>query len=290
MSVPETSVGKRRALVFLPEKVLSPETLDKIRTRGFRARFQSLQRLGKPLRTLLFVALLTSLSYLAIVQLRHLFFGTSYFEIKQIEVSGLETLPREDVLKLAGVAPGLNILSLDKDAIRKRLLSHPLVSDVSVKLDGLYTLRIAVQQRTPLLYVKTESQFLEVSEDGMVLAAGDFERLDLPVITGLNLEKAQPGDRIADDDGFLEARTWVKTLGAQILEEVSELDFSSVQNPHLFLATGQKVFPKSLEDFRERYTFLCALLDNLRKNNVEPDYLDMRAPNEIVIKPRKAKN
>ena len=57
-------------------------------------------------------------------------------------------------------------------------------------------------------------------------------------------------------------------------------------NPYLILLNGVKIIPKSLEDFKIKYDFLCALLDNLRKNNVEPFYLDMRAPNKIVVRPK----
>ena len=49
----------------------------------------------------------------------------------------------------------------------------------------------------------------------------------------------------------------------------------------------QRRLGRNAEDFKNRYVFLRALLDNLHKNNVEPFYLDMRANNDIVIRPKK---
>lgn len=233
--------------------------------------------------------MMAGLSYLAIVQLKHLFFETSYFEIRGIEVQGLQILKREAILNLAGVAPAMNVLNLDRDEIRARLLTHPVIRDAQVELSGLNALRLKITERTPLLYAKAGTAFMEIADDGVILATDTYGERDLPIITGLLLDGKKVGDPLNDHDGFLEARTWVTNLGATALKGISELNFSNVQNPYLFLAGGEKVFPKNLEDFRERYVFLYALLDNLKKNNVEPDTLDMRAPNEIVVKPKKTR-
>ncbi len=280
----------RKSFLVLPSRgTLSRETMERIRGRGFRARFQYFAKWAGPLKVIFFLSALVGLSYLSILQLKQLFFATSYFELKKIELEGARALKRDEVVKLAGVSPSMNILLLDKDAIRSRLLLHPGISSVQVNLDGLYTLKIVISERVPVMYLKGKVNFFEVAEDGIILGVSDQAVKDLPIITGFPGLENKIGESIGNVDGFQEAKVWIKSLDGKILKNISELNFSNLENPYIFLVSGEKVIPRSLEDFTTRYNFLCALLDNLRKNKVEPDYLDFRAPNEIVVKPRKTK-
>lgn len=232
--------------------------------------------------------MIISLCYLAITQLSHLFFATSYFEIKTLDVAGNVTLSRDYILKTARIAPALNVFSIDREAIRERLLVEPQIKDVSIDLDGLYTLRLTITERLPAMYAKVGIAFYEIADDGVIISTEGMGEKDLPVITGLKLQTSRAGDSLTSNDDFFIARNWLKTLGERILKNISEINFSSTQNPYLVLVTGEKIFPRSAEDFKNRYDFLRALLDNLRKNNVEPFYLDMRAPSEIVVRPKKS--
>jgi cell division protein FtsQ len=226
---------------------------------------------------------------LSLIQLKHIFFGTSYFELKKIEVTGNSYLTKESVLKIAGIAPGLNVLLIDRDGIKRRLLLNSFIKTAEVKLEGLYNLRLVVEERKPFLYAKVGASFLEIASDGVVMSIKSSPDFNFPIITGLNLETSRPGDSLLDNDGFFTARKWINFLGSEILSQLSEINLFSLQNPYVYLLTGEKVFPRSLEDFKKRYLFLRALLDNLRKNNVEPIYLDMRAPSEIVVRPKNKK-
>lgn len=270
------------------EQQLSEDARNKLRQKRYRSRLSNFARLIRPVKTIAFVLLIISLCYLAITQLRHLFFHTSYFEIKTLEVTGNETISRENILKAAGLAPGMKLFALDRDQIRNTLLVEPVIKDVKLNLDGLYTLRIEIIERKPVLYAKVGIAFYEIAEDGVIISTEGMGEKELPVITGLKLQTARAGDSLHSNDDFYVAQNWVKSLGDRILNQVSEINFSSAQNPYLVLVTGEKIFPRSIEDFKNRYDFLRALLDNLRKNNVEPFYLDMRAPSEIVVRPKKS--
>jgi len=241
------------------------------------------------LKILLTFLIIGGLLYLAVFQLKQLFFSTSYFEIKKIEVAGLNKLQRDEVVKLAGVSPNMNIFVLEKDSIKSRLLLNPSIQTAKVELEGLYTLKISIRERTSLLYIKSGRNFFEVSEDGVILGSDISTKKDLPIITGIELEDKRIGDSVNKLDEFLAAKNWIIALDPDILKNISEINLANLQNPYLFLVSGEKIIPRNLEDFRNRYFFLNALLDNLKKNKVEPDYIDFRAPNEIVIKPKKIK-
>ncbi len=285
--MPEEFSRTNRAYRQPLQQQLPEEARNKLRQKRYRSRLTNFTRLAKPVRTLAFILLIVSLCYLAITQLRHLFFNTSYFEIKTLEVTGNITLSREYLLKTAGLAPGIKLFALDREAIRNSLINEPLIKDVSVNLEGLYTLKLNIVERQPAMYAKVGIAFYEIADDGVIISTEGMGEKDLPVITGLKLQTMRAGDSLTSNDDYYIANNWIKSLGDRILPNISEINFSSVQNPYLVLVTGEKIFPRSVEDFKNRYDFLRALLDNLRKNNVEPFYLDMRAPSEIVVRPRK---
>jgi len=288
INLPDDFSRSNRAYLKPTRPELPNETREKLRQRQYRTKLNNFARLARPARALGFVLIISALCYLAVTQLSHLFFATSYFEIKTLEVVGNDNISREQLLKTAGLAPGLNLFKLDRELIRQRIMGEPLVKDVKVDLDGLYNLKLIITERTPFLYAKVGTAFYEIADDGVIINTEGYGEKDLPLITGLNLETSRAGDNMNSNDGFYIAHNWVKSLESRILEQISEINFQSMQNPYLILLSGEKVFPRSLEDFKNRYDFLRALLDNLRKNNVEPIYLDMRAPNQIVVRPKKS--
>jgi cell division protein FtsQ len=271
----------------LPDQSLSEEVERKLNAKSYKNRYKEASKIILPLKILGFFLIFVSLSYVIITQLQYIFFSTSYFEIKDFEIIGNSRLDKEYIIKKSGVAPAQHVFYLDCEATKQRLLDEPLIKDVSVELRGLNTLKIKLTERSPFLYAKQGIAFYEISEDGMIINTEGMGEKDLPIITGLKLQNASLGTSVLHDDVFYLAKIWIKTLGENILKQISEINFSKPQNPYIIMLTGEKIFPRNAEDFKNRYVFLCALLDNLHKNNVEPFYLDMRALNDIVIRPKK---
>lgn len=277
----------KNGFLLPPKKELPDETRAKIKKRRRKKSLKGASKVIYPLKILGFTLIIISLCYLSIVQLKHLFFGTSYFEIKKIKVINNKRLTTTQILKLANIAPGLNIFKINRDQILSSITSDPNIKDAKITFEGMYNIKITVQERTPLFYAKQGSHFLEISDDGMVIGSKPICKSSLPIITGLKLENFKLGDNINNLDSFFVARKWVRNLKNNFLENISEINFSSSQNPYVYLTSGEKIYPSSLEKFKKQKSFLRALLDNLKKNNVEPIYLDLRAPGEIVIKPKK---
>ena len=172
--------GCRRAYNLPPKKELPRESKDKLKSRRRKKQYKGASRVVYPLKIVGFILIIISLCYVSVVQLRYLFFATSYFELKKIEVSGNVRLKKEDVLKMAHVAPGLNIFKLDRDAIIAALTRDPNIKDVKISSEGLYNLKIAITERKTLFYAKQGSLFLEISEDGTVVGSSADCHVDFP--------------------------------------------------------------------------------------------------------------
>lgn len=270
-----------------PGSSLPGNTQEKIRMRTLRRRKQNFVKIVPMMKSFIFALLMTAMFYVALTQLRHLFFHTSYFALRSIEITGNEMFEREKIILMADIAPGQNVILLNRERAREKLLRQPAIKEVNINMSGLRNMIIEIVERKPFMYIKSGINYYTIDEEGVIISIGNLADIDRPFVTGVDLAPMQTGDSVAENDAFYIAKKWLRAMPANISANISEINFSSLQNPYIYLLEGLKVYPSNLDDFIKRYDFLCALLDNLRDNNVEPIYLDMRAPSEIVIRPKK---
>ena len=95
----------------LPDQTLSEDVEDKLRAKNYKSRFHEASKVIVPLRVIAFILIFISLSYLIITQLRYIFFSTSYFELKEFQVTGNSTLSQDYIIKKSGIAPAQHIFS-----------------------------------------------------------------------------------------------------------------------------------------------------------------------------------
>lgn len=282
MSYPKYTPGSQMPVM----KDLSEDTRKKLKNKRNKAIKLGLSRFVPQLKTLGFILIILSLLYVAVTRLNYLFFKTSYFEIKELEVAGNNYFTKEDIIKIAGLAPAMNVFSVNRELAAENLLKEAHIKSANIEFEGLYKIKITVTERTPKYYVKVGLAFYEIAEDGIIISTEGMGEKNLPIITGIDTATLTAGSSLLTNDNYFIAQKWLTQLGEKILKNISEINFSSVQNPYLILFNGEKVYPKNADDFKKRYDFLNALLDNLRKNNVEPFYLDMRG-DHIVVRPKK---
>ena len=94
-----------------------------------------------------------------------------YFRVRTVEITGLTTLTREQVLYLLGILDDTTLWQLDLQRIGARLERHPYVKSVILRREFPTTLRVTVRERTPSLVVSAGDQHMLVDDEGMVLRA-----------------------------------------------------------------------------------------------------------------------
>jgi len=123
-------------------------------------------------------------------------------------VSNEALLSRSDVVSIAGVKVGDNLLTARIGAVRDRLRAHPDIKDavVSRRLPGKMLIR--VYERIPLAAVysappgargeESPQQRHVLDEEGVVLSRRkERSNRSLPIIMGLKLGALRAGDRLA---------------------------------------------------------------------------------------------
>jgi cell division protein FtsQ len=94
---------------------------------------------------------------------------TSLFGARTVEVEGEEQLAPRQIMRLAGVATGTNVLHLDEGKAEARLEEEPWILDATVRTSLPGTISISIRERTPVLVLSSGSTRRLAAADGTVL-------------------------------------------------------------------------------------------------------------------------
>ena len=93
----------------------------------------------------------------------------SLFEIKKVEITGLERLSPGDLEPLIALQPSQRLPDIDLREVHGRLMEHPWIRDAQVRKTYPDTLAIRVVERRPFAVVQGDSGDVLVDETGKVL-------------------------------------------------------------------------------------------------------------------------
>ena len=104
----------------------------------------------------------------------------NYFAVRDIEITGIERLKAPQVLALAGIEEGQNILAINIGKVETALSRHPWVEAASVRRILPRQIKIAISERAPTYWMQYEDNLYYADADGRIIdkiAADKFESL-----------------------------------------------------------------------------------------------------------------
>jgi cell division protein FtsQ len=113
------------------------------------------------------------------------------FALRTVKVQGLRRATEHELLRLAGVAPGTNLWSLDPSAVAQAMGAHPWVRTVEVTRSLPDTLQLRVEERTPVALASLGDLYVVDLDGAPFKRVSAAEALDLPLLTGLTREAAE---------------------------------------------------------------------------------------------------
>ncbi len=136
-------------------------------------------------------------------------FHSPWLSVGTLEVTGVSSSDTARVLAEAGVTVGRPLFLIRATEVESRLTRDRWVAAATVDVDWPRTVRVTVEERTPLAWVELEDGWRRLAVDGV--AVSDVEPFDLSMprlrFTGLTVESA-PESR-----DLLGALELVSTLG-----------------------------------------------------------------------------
>ena len=110
-----------------------------------------------------------------------------YFKARRMKVEGGQRLNHQQIIAVACVKKGVNILSVNLAMTRKRLLAHPWIAEAEVRREIPSGLRIKVREHMPLAIVELDRKYL-INDKGQVFKEWTAaDPANLPLVSGLEL-------------------------------------------------------------------------------------------------------
>lgn len=142
------------------------------------------------LRGLGLVAALGSLAWVGL-QLHGWAASSPRLALRTVRSRGLHRATEHELLRLAGVSPGMNLWSLDPVAVAQAMGAHPWVRAVEVSRSLPDTLELRVEERVAVALAALGDLYVVDATGAPFKRVSPAEALDLPLVTGLDREVAE---------------------------------------------------------------------------------------------------
>ncbi|HEY2955800.1 MAG TPA: FtsQ-type POTRA domain-containing protein [Candidatus Eisenbacteria bacterium] len=204
-----------------------------------------------------------------------------------LRVTGGRYLDAARVLAIAGLTGGEDLLTLDLERVRQRLLLDPRVARAEVRRRGLRGVEVEVEERVPVLRVEHGVPW-EIDSAGVLLAPLEAGvTADVPLLSGPRFDALPAGTRLttlAVGRGL----AWIRALSARELElgaRISELDVSDPLTTGLLLMSGTRVLCPAWPPGVRTLSALRVVLSDLERRGTQAQEVDLRYERQVIVRP-----
>jgi len=210
-----------------------------------------------------------------------------YFNITAVTVQGTEQISPDEVMLLTGIQPGLNIFSLRAAEVIKAATGHPWIRHIEMirRLPGQVILKVT--ERQPFLLVPYRTSFLEIAEDGVVLAVRPtLSGQALPLVTGFSVtDQVRLGQKLPDEE-VAQVSLCLNGLPADFWSQVAEIHLD--ENKEITLYTLDRVQIRLGEPVRlkQKLALLSGTWAKLKDQGQTAVSIDVRTGEKAIVKPK----
>lgn len=246
---------------------------------------------GRKSRVYLGVAVLTAavvgVAYVAV----RAFVTADALTITRITVSGHARVSRGEVVARLDGLRGRNMLGLNLEEWRMRVLASPWVEDVAIRRVLPGTVDVAVVERQPVGLGRVgDALYLLDQRGGIIDEFGpDHAEFDFPIIDGLVVTDGSQADSPAVDAG--RAALAMRLLAAlhtrpDLASRVSQIDVSDARDAVVLLKGDSALVRVGDGQFIERLQSYLDLAPALRREVPRIDYVDLRFGERVYVRPQ----
>jgi hypothetical protein len=211
----------------------------------------------------------------------------SYFEIKQIEVEGTKNLEKSYLVNLCKEVIGQNLFSISETQILTKYANIIRIKGISIKKKIPHTLRIVIDERKAVFFVKTKEGLLYPIDNERIVLDNDVfyeNEIALPIIaTDLTAEQFFYGEIISDSfiEEIFDFCAVLETHDENFLTKISEF---YRQNDELYVVeadTGYRIL--FAEDDLAYQLTRFHFIEGNRKFS-QDNIVDLRFTNQLIIR------
>jgi len=202
------------------------------------------------------------------------------FPVRKIIVSGNYHLDENEIKSAVRNSYGRNLLSLSFDDLDVMLKKKAWIKNAVFRKQLPDTLMINVEESAPKALLSLNGRMFLVNADGNVLEElEDKSTPFLPIITGIDPQKDKGGmlEALKLVDGLIEKDFLAHTDSIEIMLKPYGL---GINMDGVFVKVGFGRYPEKLGRWKDIET-------EIKKQDVNIDYVDLRYEDEVVVKPLK---
>jgi len=208
------------------------------------------------------------------------------FSLKSIEVSDTVHLKRDEILGLAGIEPGTDLLRMNLKRMGDHILQNPWVETVRINRYFPDTVSIAVIERVPVAIVNMGFIYYLDKKGKIFKVLNQGDVLDFPVVTGFS-EEGLSSDPKGTQEALAATCDLLEILhekGAFILADVSEIHYDEGFGFTLFTAAGGLPVKVGSGDFSAKIERFARIYRDLMVQLPSIHYIDLDFNDKIIVK------
>ena len=198
---------------------------------------------------------------------------TPMFNIKNININGIEYLTEEQILSLSELNKNENIFKNSKSKISEKIKQNPYVESVIIKRALPDTLNINIKERKRSYMLNFVNGYVYIDTQGYILEISE-EKLEVPIISGYKTqeEKIVEGNRLEIED--LENLNNVLKI-TKSLEEIeiskniiTNIDISNKEDYTVYIESEKKMIHfGDISNLNNKILYVKAMIDS--EKNIE---------------------
>lgn len=191
--------------------------------------------------------------------------------IRETVVKGCKELTEKEILTLASLLPTANLLTVNQDAMARRIRSSPWIRNVFVGREFPGRLVISVRERKPVALLNKGDGLLLLDEEGTLfkkLESG--EESDLPVLTGCVRSGAIDNMLVKKSLSLLNNLARIKN-GPDI-GKVSEIHGNQTFGLSLFADSGL-CLQLGFDNYENKLRRLNSIMADLDRKNIDMGFM-----------------
>jgi cell division protein FtsQ len=206
--------------------------------------------------------------------------NSAVFAVRDFRVLGASAVPDREVLRIAAIDEGDNLITLPTAEVAARLEGHPWIEDAAVDRDLPATVVIRVLERRPAGWVEDPDGPVVVAGDGTVLARQDGPPRVLPSV-GMWPESLAPGDRIGGPVDELEVTS---AMSPWLLRRIASADLDD-GDVTMELRDGGSVIYGTPNEVGAKNRALAGMLQWAEEQGMKVRTVDVRVPSAPSLEP-----
>lgn len=206
--------------------------------------------------------LLWILTVLFLIVLVVLFFRSSLSKYSEVQVTGMDTLSKEEILKALDVAPGNSFFTPGAGLLKERVLTLKPVEDVTITKKFPGVLKVEVKEHPKVaVQLASDGQMFNILANGLALPIKEAQLPDKPILSGWK----------PDDPNLASLCRILSTVPDHLLTDLSEIH----SDPSTAYPDRVKLFTRSrfevvttVGKLADKITYLSDIVQNREPGRV----------------------